>query len=98
MLSDLELVALAKKAPAKAALLRAIKAAGSRAKLAAKLPKVRGRRLSPQAITDWVNTGRCPEHQLAAVSRVSGVPQEELRPDLFKPGVGFGLEPVGAGG
>lgn len=39
--------------------------------------------VTPQAIRSWIVTGRVPEKQLDLFAELSGVPAQELRPDLF---------------
>ena len=39
-------------------------------------------KVSRQAIHSWT---RVPEHRLKLVSRLTGVPRETLRPDLYPP-------------
>ena len=56
-------------------LLKAIEAAGSTAKLARKLD------ISQQAVAQWRTI---PAHQIVAVERVTGIPREELRPELYR--------------
>jgi len=58
----------------KAALERAIKAAGGPAKLARPLG------ISAQAVCQW---DEVPPLRVLAVEQVSGVPRHELRPDLY---------------
>jgi DNA-binding transcriptional regulator YdaS (Cro superfamily) len=52
----------------------AIAAAGSMRKLGDKLG------ISAQAIQQWK---QIPAHQIIAVERVTGIPREKLRPDLY---------------
>lgn len=59
-----------------AALRRAIEAAGGLAKLAEPLG------VTVQAVSQW---DEVPSARVLAVERISGVPREELRPDLYPP-------------
>lgn len=54
----------------------AIERAGSRKQLARLLG------ISKQAVSKWTNV---PAHQIIAIERATGVPREELRPDLYRP-------------
>jgi len=56
-------------------LQRAIEKAGSARKLAVLLG------ISHQAILKWASV---PPHQIVAVEAATGVPREELRPDLYR--------------
>lgn len=56
-------------------LLRAIDAAGGISALARKLG------ISQAALSKW---RRVPAHQIIAVEKATGVPREELRPDLYR--------------
>jgi len=53
---------------------RAIEAAGGAAKLARELG------ITTQAISQW---RRVPVDRVSEVERVTGIPREELRPDVF---------------
>ena len=57
------------------ALARAIHSAGGLAGLAEALA------ITKQAVSQWQ---RCPAERLVDVERASGVPREELRPDLYR--------------
>jgi DNA-binding transcriptional regulator YdaS (Cro superfamily) len=59
-----------------AALLEAIRKAGSVTKLAAALD------VAPQAISQWC---RVPGSRVIEIERITGVPRHELRPDLYPP-------------
>jgi len=56
------------------ALRRAIEAAGGLSKLAEPLG------ITAQAVSQW---DEVPPRRVLAVERVSGIPREELRPDLY---------------
>ena len=56
------------------ALLRAIKNAGGRERLAAALE------ITPQALSQWK---RVPALRVITVEQKTGVPRHELRPDLY---------------
>ena len=56
-------------------LAKAIQAAGSAVRLARKLD------ISHQAVMQWRTI---PAHQIVAVERVTGIPREELRPELYR--------------
>lgn len=55
--------------------LRAHKAAGASVNLARRL------KISPQAVHSW---RRIPAERVVAVERITGIPREELRPDLYR--------------
>ncbi len=59
-----------------AALLEAIRIAGSVTKLAAALD------VAPQAISQW---DRAPAMRVLDIERATGVPRHELRPDVYPP-------------
>ncbi len=59
------------------ALVQAIEAAGGRAQLA----KACGVRY--QAIQKWEQLGRVPAERVLEVERITGVPREKLRPDIY---------------
>jgi len=56
-------------------LLKAIEATGSARELARRIG------VSYQAVQQWT---RVPAHQIIAVEKATGVPREELRPDLYR--------------
>jgi DNA-binding transcriptional regulator YdaS (Cro superfamily) len=58
-------------------LRKAIEAAGSRSELARRLG------ISQQAVSQWRTI---PPRQIVAVEQATGVPREELRPDLYREG------------
>lgn len=58
-------------------LKKAIERAGSIRKLARLLG------ISPQAVSKW---SEVPAHQIVVVESATGVPREELRPDLYRSG------------
>jgi DNA-binding transcriptional regulator YdaS (Cro superfamily) len=53
----------------------AIEAAGGMGQLGRKLG------ISAQAVQQW---RRVPAHQIVAVEKATGIPREELRPDLYR--------------
>jgi DNA-binding transcriptional regulator YdaS (Cro superfamily) len=53
----------------------AIEAAGGMGQLGRKLG------ISAQAVQQW---RRIPTHQIIAVEKATGIPREELRPDLYR--------------
>lgn len=57
------------------ALRRAVKAAGGPTKFAAALG------INRQAIWQWK---KCPINRIVEVEKISGIPREELRPDLYR--------------
>jgi DNA-binding transcriptional regulator YdaS (Cro superfamily) len=63
---------------AAAAIERAIERAGSVKKLTQAL------NISMPAIFQWRSMGRIPERRVARVSEITGIPERELRPDLFR--------------
>jgi DNA-binding transcriptional regulator YdaS (Cro superfamily) len=58
-----------------AGLQQAIKVVGTRAELARRLG------ITPQALSNWQ---RVPTARIIDVERVTGVPREQLRPDLYR--------------
>jgi DNA-binding transcriptional regulator YdaS (Cro superfamily) len=62
------------KAPAKAPLDRAVEKLGSKTALAIAL------KISRAAVCQW---DRVPSGRVGAVSKLTGIPPHELRPDLF---------------
>lgn len=61
----------------KTGLMAAIEVAGSLGKLAQKLG------ISKQAINKW-NYNRPPAERIVEIERATGVPREQLRPDLYR--------------
>lgn len=65
-------------------LIRQLKDAAERARLAAGGPSALARKLggkiTPQAVGQW---SRIPAERVQAVAAASGIPPHELRPDLF---------------
>ena len=57
---------------------RAWKALGSRGALAKALS------ISPSTISMWQTRGRIPSDQVLKVEQISGIPREQLRPDLYR--------------
>lgn len=57
--------------------------AGSRNKLA------RAFGITHQALINWRNTG-VPAKRVVEVEKVTGIPREELRPDIFRPDISGG--------
>ena len=61
----------------------ALEAAGlSQSELASRMS------LTPQAVNQWVRTGRVPAERCVAVEKITGVSRHILRPDVF------GVRPV----
>jgi len=58
---------------------RAVRHAGSQSNLARRVG------VSAQAVQQWVDSGRVSYKRAVAVSRATGVPLCELRPDLYPP-------------
>lgn len=56
--------------------LRAIESAGGSSALARQL------KITPQAVSQWP---RVPAERVVEVERITGIPREELRPDLYRP-------------
>lgn len=56
--------------------LLAVRAVGTQKKLASLVD----RKLTRQAVADWVRKGRIPLKRVAAVSRVTGIPKKLLDP------------------
>lgn len=61
----------------KTALDQAIEVAGSQSSLARALG------IKPQAVQKWAATGRVPSERAVEIERVTGVPRQKLRPDLY---------------
>ena len=60
------------------AVVEAVERAGGMSELARKIG------VSPQAVWKWLYVqGRVPATRVLEVERVSGVPREQLRPDVF---------------
>ena len=57
---------------------KVISCAGGATKLARKVG------VSPPSVIGWRNTGRIPAARVIAVEAATGIPREELRPDLFR--------------
>jgi DNA-binding transcriptional regulator YdaS (Cro superfamily) len=56
---------------------KAVQAVGSQSALA------RAVNVTPQAVQQWVEAGRVSHKKVIEVERVSGVPRQELRPDIY---------------
>ena len=56
---------------------RIIKAGGGQSELARKLD------IRQQAISQWVARGRVPAERVLEVERVTGVPRQQIRPDIY---------------
>jgi DNA-binding transcriptional regulator YdaS (Cro superfamily) len=56
---------------------KAVLAAGSQSALA------RAVNVTPQAVHQWVEYGRVSHKKVIDVERATGVPRQELRPDLY---------------
>lgn len=63
--------------PIEQAAIRAAKAAGGASALAKSLG------VTASAVSNWRKTG-IPSDRMPAVSRITGIPMQELRPDLFE--------------
>jgi DNA-binding transcriptional regulator YdaS (Cro superfamily) len=64
--------------PQTAALQRAIElAGGTQAALAARLG------FTQQAVSEWVAAGRVSRHGAMLIEAATGIPRQELRPDLY---------------
>lgn len=59
------------------AIEKAVKAAGSQSELARRL------KVSPQAVQQWVSSGRISHKKVLEVEKQTGVKRQELRPDLY---------------
>jgi hypothetical protein len=57
----------------------AVRKMGGQSETARRLTKAAGRRISRQAVGQW---SKVPDCWLLIVERLSGVPREQLRPDL----------------
>ena len=64
------------------ALTKAKEAVGGRKALAARLTEA-GQPITPQALWFWEK--QIPAERVAVVSKVTGIPKHELRPDLWDP-------------
>jgi DNA-binding transcriptional regulator YdaS (Cro superfamily) len=58
-------------------LSKMIEASGGRVWLASKLG------VTPQAIMGWIRADRIPAERVIEIERVTGMPREALRPDLY---------------
>ncbi|MCP3729282.1 helix-turn-helix domain-containing protein [Sphingomonas sp. MG17] len=66
--------------PSESPLKRAVRLAGSQAALARKIGRPQ------QTVNDWVVNGRpVPPVDAQAIERETGVPKEQLRPDIYPP-------------
>lgn len=71
--------------PEQAALTEAIAIAGSQSELARKLTERSGRLVRQQQIWNWLHREKLvPVRQSALIEKVTGVPKERLRPDVFQ--------------
>jgi DNA-binding transcriptional regulator YdaS (Cro superfamily) len=59
-------------------LKKAVEAAGGQTAVAKKIG------CTSQAVSKWCNTGEVPVKRLVAFERATGVPRQDLYPDLFK--------------
>jgi hypothetical protein len=57
----------------------AVRKMGGQSEAARRLTKAAGRRISRQAVGQWC---KVPDSWLVVVERLSGIPREQLRPDL----------------
>ncbi len=71
------------------ALTRAIDQAGSQSAFARLLG------VAQQTVSDWVNKRRpLPAEHVLLVERETGVPKEQLRPDIYPPDLNAGAPPT----
>lgn len=63
----------------KTAIQKAVKAAGGQSALAREL------KVTPQAVQKMCASGWVPSGRVLAIEKATGVPREELRPDLYPP-------------
>jgi DNA-binding transcriptional regulator YdaS (Cro superfamily) len=56
---------------------KAVQALGSQSALA------RAVNVTPQAVQQWVESGRVSHKKVIEVERVSGIPRQALRPDIY---------------
>jgi DNA-binding transcriptional regulator YdaS (Cro superfamily) len=62
------------------AISRALESAGlTQSELAARIS------VTPQAVNQWVHSGRVPAERCIAIEQATGVSRYELRPDVFGP-------------
>ncbi|EPS9754046.1 TPA: transcriptional regulator [Klebsiella oxytoca] len=71
--------------PEQLALTEAINSAGSQSELARKLTIISGREVKQQHVWNWLHREKKPPiKQSHYIERVTGVPKENLRPDVFQ--------------
>jgi len=59
------------------AIEKAVRVAGGQSSLARQIP------VSPQAVQQWVATGKVPAERVRIISKITGVSPADLRPDIF---------------
>ncbi|MCS3405404.1 helix-turn-helix domain-containing protein [Pantoea sp. B566] len=70
--------------PEQKALIDAIRVAGGQSELARKLSVSSGIFIKQQQIWNWLNREKKPPvKQAAFIEKVTGIPKEKLRPDVF---------------
>ncbi|EFL5716744.1 helix-turn-helix domain-containing protein [Shigella dysenteriae] len=71
--------------PEQLALKEAINAAGGQSELARKLTVASGKDVKQQQVWNWLHREkRPPIKQSQNIERITGVPKERLRPDVFQ--------------
>lgn len=71
--------------PEQSALIEAITAAGGQSELARKLTESSGRLVKQQQVWNWLHREkRPPVKQSQFIEKVTGIPKEKLRPDIFQ--------------
>lgn len=71
--------------PEQQALSDAISVAGGQSELARKLTSSSGGSVKQQQVWNWLNREkRPPAKQAAYIEKVTGIPKEKLRPDVFQ--------------
>ncbi len=71
--------------PEQSALQAAIAVADGQSELARKLTAISERPIKQQQVWNWLHREkRTPISQVLAIERITGVPKEQLRPDVFQ--------------
>lgn len=76
--------------PEQMALAEAINVAGGQSELARKLTVSSGHQVKQQQVWNWLNREKRPSvKQAHHIEKVTGVPKEKLRPDIFQESTEF---------
>lgn len=71
--------------PEQSALFEAIEVAGGQSELARKLTERSDKPVKQQQVWNWLHREKKPPaKQSAAIERITGIPKERLRPDVFQ--------------